>query len=55
MSETVIEVVYGKYSKYEIVKKSGMLSTDIVLRKDGKFVSSYSSIQDAVDAAKKKG
>lgn len=55
MSETVVETIYGKYSKYEIVRKSGTFSTDIVLRKDGKFEGSYSSVQAAVDAAKKKG
>lgn len=55
MSDTVIEVIYGKYSKYEVVKKSGLMSTDIVLRKDGKFISSYSSVEAAVEAAKRKG
>ena len=55
MSETVVEVVYGKYCKYEIVKKSGMFSTEIVLRKDGKYEGKYSSVQAAVDAANKKG
>ena len=55
MSESVVEIIYGKTSKYEIVKKSGMLSTDIVLRKDGDFVGSYGSVQAAVDAANKKG
>ena len=55
MSESVVEIIYGKTSKYEIVKKSGMMSTDIVLRKDGDYVGQYSSVQAAVDAANKKG
>lgn len=55
MSESVVEVVYGKYSKYEIVKKSSTFSTEIILRKDGSYVGKYSSVQAAVDAANKKG
>ncbi len=55
MSETVVEVIYGKTSKYEIVKKSGTFSTDIILRKNGKYEARYSNVQAAVDAAKRKG
>jgi hypothetical protein len=55
MSETVVEVVYGKHAKYEVVRKSNTFSTDIVLRKDGNYVGTFSNVQAAVDAAKKKG
>ena len=55
MSETVVEVIYGKYAKYEVIKKSGLLSTDIVLRKNGDYEGSYSSVQAAVEAARRKG
>ena len=55
MSKTVVEVVYGKYAKYEIVKNSGTFSTSISLYKDGKIVSSFSSVEAAVEATKKRG
>ena len=55
MSETIVETIYGKYSKYEVVKKSSTWSMDIVLRKDGKYLGTYSSVQAAIDAANKKG
>ena len=55
MSETVVEVIYGKYSKYEVVKKSDVMSSNIVLRKDGKYISSHSSVEAAVEAANRKG
>lgn len=54
MAKTIVETVYGKYSKYEVVKDSGLLSTSFYVCKDGKYVSSYDSLKDAVEAAKKK-
>ncbi|GGN60398.1 hypothetical protein GCM10011349_41900 [Novosphingobium indicum] len=55
MGKTVVETIYGKYSKYEIVKDSGTFSTSIYLYKDGKHDGSYSSVAAAVEAAKRKG
>ena len=55
LSRTVVETVYGKYSKYEIVRDSGMFSTSVYLLKDGKPAGSYSSVEAAVAAAKSKG
>lgn len=55
MSKTVVETVYGKYSKYEVIKDSKTFSTSIYLYKDGSYVGSYSSVAAAVEAAKKKG
>ena len=55
MSKTVVETIYGKYSKYEVIKDTGILSTSIYLHKDGKPAGSYSSVAAAVEAAKKKG
>ena len=50
----VIETVYGKYSKYEIIKEAGVWSTKFYLYKDGKYHrGSYSSLRDAVEAAQK--
>ncbi|MFV0410743.1 MAG: hypothetical protein ACK5LJ_13940 [Paracoccus sp. (in: a-proteobacteria)] len=55
MSKTLIETVYGKYSKYEVFRSSGTFSTDIYLYKDGKNIGKYSSVEAAVKAAKDKG
>lgn len=54
----IVETIYGKHHKFEIVRDSGGLfrSINFYVRKDGKpFKGSYSSLADAVDAAKKEG
>lgn len=52
----LMETVYGKYHKYEIVKHSSLFSVRIYIRKDGKATGeSYGSLRDAVAAAQKKG
>lgn len=57
MSEgTVVETVYGKYCKYEVVKKPGgvFTSAQFFIRKDGKpHKGPYGSLRDAVRAAEK--
>lgn len=54
-STKVVETVYGKYSKYEIVKKSGTFSTKFYVRKDGDVASGkFSSLKAAVEWAEKK-
>jgi len=55
MAKTLVETVYGKYAKYEIIRNSRPFSTKIELHKDGKYLASYSSVEKAVAAAKKKG
>lgn len=55
MSKTVVETIYGKYCKYEIIKSTGLLSTSIYLYKDGKHIASYRSVEAAVKAAKERG
>ena len=53
--DTVVETVYGKHHKYEIVKKPGGVfsSTEYVIRRDGKhFKGPYKSLSDAVETAK---
>ena len=57
MSDEVVETVYGKYSKFEVVKKTGVIeSTKFYLLKDGKpFKGPYSSLSDAVEAARREG
>ncbi len=51
----VVETIYGKYSKYEIVKQSRILSgPTFYIHKDGEpHRGSFSSLKDAVEAAKK--
>jgi hypothetical protein len=54
----VVETVYGKRHKYEIVKSSGGLltSTTFSIYRDGQYHrGSFSSLKDAVAAANKEG
>jgi hypothetical protein len=54
----VMETIYGKYHKFEIVKDSGGVfgSVKFYVLKDGKpFKGSYSSLANAVQAAKDEG
>lgn len=54
----VVETIYGKYHKFEIVKSPGGLltSTSFSIYRDGKYYKgSYSSLASAVEAAKKEG
>lgn len=55
MSEqAVIETIYGKYSKFEIVRETSVLgSPKFYIRKDGKHhKGAFASLSDAVEAAK---
>jgi len=55
MAKKIVETIYGKYSKYEIVKNSGVFSTKFYVRKDGEVVTgSFSSLKAAVEWAEKK-
>lgn len=52
----VVETIYGKMSKYEIVKDPGGLFGDpkFYIRKNGKpFKGSYSTLKAAVEAAQR--
>lgn len=54
--DNIIETIYGKYHKYEIVKKAaGLLSNvEFYIRKDGKpYKGPYNSLKVAVESAKK--
>lgn len=54
----VVETIYGRYSKFEVVKSAGGLfkSTDFHLYKDGSYHrGSFSSLVAAVEAARKEG
>lgn len=58
MNKGVIEVIYGKYSKYEITKDSGgvLSSPSFYIYKDGKYHrGSFSSLSAAVEAARREG
>lgn len=53
----VVETIYGKTHKYEIVKSSGLISSaTFYIHRDGSpYKGSYSSLSAAVDAAKTLG
>ena len=53
----VVEVIYGKNNKYEVVKETAMISDPKYhIYKDGKYYrGSFSSLRDAVEAAQKEG
>lgn len=54
--KTVVETLYSKTSKYEILKDSGTFSTKFYLYKDGRPHRGYfSSLRDAVEAAREEG
>jgi hypothetical protein len=56
MSKKVVEVIYGKYHKYEVVRNDHGLSIEILLYRDGKYwKGTYSSVAAAVEAARKAG
>jgi len=52
----VVETVYGKYSKYEIVMKSKTFGAEFYVNKDGKVASGkFDSLKKAVEWAENKG
>jgi hypothetical protein len=54
----VVETIYGKYNKFEIVREKGgvFTSTKFYIYKGGKYHrGSFSSLRDAVEAAKQEG
>ena len=54
-STKVVETVYGKHSKYEIVRKSKTFGTTFFVKKDGSVDSGkFHSLSAAVEWAKKK-
>jgi len=55
--KVVVEIVYGKYHKFEVVKASGLLSSpSFSIYRDGKYYKgSYDSLAAAVEAAKREG
>ncbi len=55
-TEKIVEVIYGKYHKFEIVKKSDFWGIEFYIRKDGNpYKGSYSTLAAAVAAAEKEG
>lgn len=54
--DEVVETLYGKHSKFEVVKVPGGILTDAkyYIRKDGKpYRGPYGSLRDAVETAEK--
>jgi hypothetical protein len=56
-NKEVVEVIYGKYHKYEVVKTTSLLSSpSFSIYRDGKyFKGSYDSLAAAVEAARREG
>lgn len=54
-TKEVVETIYGKYSKFEIVKESSTFgSPRFYIRKNGKpYRGSFSSLSAAVEAARR--
>ena len=53
MSEKVVETVYGKYEKYEVIKQTGIISSPkfIVRSSNGKYSGTFDSLAAAVEWA----
>ena len=52
--QEVIETIYGKHSKYEIVRESGIFSTKFYIYRNGKYYrGSFDSLATAVEAARR--
>jgi hypothetical protein len=52
----IVHTIFGKYSKYEIVKVSGWLGPKFYIRKSGKpHREAFSTLKAAVDVAEKEG
>jgi hypothetical protein len=56
MAKEVVETIYGKHHKYEMVQETSTLgSPKYYVRWDGNTSGSFSSLSDAVKWAKDKG
>jgi len=55
--QVVIEVIYGRFHKYEVIKSSSLFSSpSFYVHRDGKhFKGSYDSLAAAVEAARQAG
>lgn len=54
---TIVETIYGKHHKYEVVKKTSIWgSPRYYVRRDGKpWRGAFTSLKDAVEAAESAG
>ena len=57
MSKEVVETIYGKYYKYEVIKETRTLSSPkyYIRCSDGSTSGSFSSLAKAVEWAREKG
>jgi hypothetical protein len=56
MSKEIIETLFSKYNKYEIVKDSSALGgVKFYLQRDGSPYGAFSDLRDAIEKAKKEG
>ena len=55
MSSTIVEVIYGKHCRYEVIKSSALFGTSyLVRRSDGKTSGTFSRLDRAVSWAQEK-
>jgi len=57
MSKSVVETVYGKHHKYEVIQETSTFASPqyYVRRSDGKTSGMFSSLADAVEWAQSQG
>lgn len=56
MSSDVVETIYGKHKKYEVIKESSLINTKYRVKdSDGNYSGTFSSLADAVKWAENKG
>lgn len=55
-SKVVMETIYGKKNKYEVIKVSKLLGVKFVIYRDGKYHrGEFDSLAEAVEACKREG
>ena len=57
MSKQIVETIYGKHHKYDVIQETSTLGSPkyYVKRSDGKVSGMFSSMADAVEWAKEQG
>ena len=57
MSDSVVETIYGKHTKYEVIKKSSSVfeTKYVVKSSSGKYSGEFSSLAAAVEWARQQG
>lgn len=54
--DAIVETIYGRHNKFEIVRSSGIFTTSYHIYRDGRhWKGSYSTLKAAVEAAQAAG